>query len=90
MTLKLPVIGTSFYCPDCGRLLVTFNGDGTANLAGQSEAKTMAEQYFDEDGNICEPREALVTEAICHLPSCIRRRKVRAFRGRLRNRLRRK
>jgi hypothetical protein len=84
MKIRTPVIGVPMSCPDCGRVLVTFNGDGTANIAGLAEVQTMAQEYLDEYGNVCPPREAVVMEATCNLRRCRRKRFIRNVRNRAR------
>lgn len=49
------------FCPTCGRKLVSYNEDGTGNLAPKAEVFTRR-----EPGEI----EATVMEAICHRRSC--------------------
>lgn len=84
MTIKLPVIGIDMYCPDCGRVLVTYNGNGTGNLSPKAEVKTIGTPWEDDDGHLQPPSEAVVTEAICHLRSCRVKRRIRNIRNRAR------
>lgn len=82
--IHTPVIGVPMSCPDCLRVLVTFNGDGTANLAGKTVVHTMAQEYLDEYGRVCPPSEAVVMEAICLRRSCKRKRFIRNVHNRVR------
>jgi len=76
-THQIPLIGTPLYCPDCRRLLVSFNDNGTINLAGLATVTTVAYEYLDEDGDVCLPADAVVMEATCHRQSCRRKRFAR-------------
>ena len=74
---QLPVIGIPFYCEICRRELISFNPDGTFNLAGKAEIRGSAEQTMNEYGEVEEPQEMIVTEARCLRHSCRARRWLR-------------
>jgi hypothetical protein len=73
----LPVIGINLFCPDCKRELISFNPNGTFNLAGQAEIRGSAEQILNEHGEVEEPQEMVVTQARCLRRSCRARRWLR-------------
>lgn len=67
---RVAVVGADLYCPDCRRLLISFNGDGTMNVAGMTTFRTVAEITIDEFGNEVFPEDCVVSEAICLKRSC--------------------
>lgn len=71
---QLPVIGISLYCEFCKRELISFNPNGTFNLAGKAEIRGSAEQTLNEFGEVEEPQEMVVTQARCLRRSCRARR----------------
>ena len=71
---RVPVVGVSMHCPECQRLLISFNGDGTMNVAGLTTFRTVAEVRVDEDGNDVFPEDCVVSEAVCLKRSCRFRR----------------
>ena len=75
---QLPVIGINLFCPDCKRELISFNPNGTFNLAGQAEIRGSAEQTMNEYDEVVEPQEMVVTQARCLRHSCRARRWLRA------------
>ena len=78
----LPVIGVPMHCPDCKRMLVAFKDDGTFIIAPLATVETMAEEYVNEYGEVCMPREVVVMEARCERRLCRARRKIRNLRRR--------
>lgn len=68
--------GTNMFCADCHRELVSFNNDGTFNLAGLTSIESMAKAFVDEDG-FHTPTEAIVTEATCYRRKCRLKRWLR-------------
>jgi hypothetical protein len=76
----LPVIGVPMHCVDCKRILVSFNDDGSFIIAPLAVVETMAEEYIDEYGEVCMPKEVVVMEARCERPLCRVKRKIRNLR----------
>lgn len=70
MRQPLAVIGTPLYCPDCKRQLVSFNKDGTFDIAGLAGVTGSAQSRITEEGEIQLPEDMVVTEAICYLRRC--------------------
>lgn len=75
---KLHMTGPDFYCPDCGRVLVSVHENGTFDLAGKSSCSTHLKVDFDrpeltEDGDLV----AYITEATCLYRRCRLRRWLR-------------
>jgi hypothetical protein len=66
----LPVIGVPIFCTFCGRQLVSFNPDGTFNLAGKTTVRGSAGTGVDEYGEIEVPEEMVITDATCHRRPC--------------------
>lgn len=79
--VSVPYIGVPLHCPDCGRQLVSFNGDGTINMAGLTSVTSMAEEYYDDEGRVCHPREAVVLDAECLRRRCRIKRFIRDHQG---------
>ena len=71
---QLPVIGADLYCEFCHRQLVSFNADGSFDLAGQAVIRGSASQTIGEYGEIEDPQEMVITEAMCFRRSCRLRR----------------
>jgi hypothetical protein len=74
---RLPVIGVDRYCPSCRRKLVSFNPDGTFDLAGLASIRGSAQQTLDEYGDVEEPQDMVITEAVCFRRTCRLKRWLR-------------
>jgi len=74
--LNLPFIGIELYCPDCHRKLVSFNDDGTVNLAGKTALRGRGEARID-DGEVEMPEDIVVMEATCYRRPCRIKRYLR-------------
>ncbi len=70
---SVAVIGVEMYCEYCRRKLVSFNENGTFNLAGLAGVTTLTEVEQDEGGWPVE-LEATVIEATCYRMRCRMRR----------------
>jgi len=77
---RLEMIGAPLFCPECGRVLITFNGDGTLNVAGMTTFRTVAEVTTDEYGDEVFPKDCVVSEATCLKRICRVKRKLRNLR----------
>lgn len=82
---QLPALGVTMHCPDCRRQLISFNEDGSFNLAGLTVVRGSAEQTIDEYGDVEEPREMIVTDAICVRRLCRSKRWLRSHKPRRRS-----
>lgn len=77
MNQTLPFIGSNLFCPDCRRQLVSFNPDGTFNLAGLTTVQGSGEAELNEDGELMAPPEMVITGATCYLRRCRFKRWIR-------------
>ena len=67
---SLPVIGAPLFCPTCRRQLISFHADGSFHVAALAVIKGSAEQTINEYGEVEEPQEMVVTDAMCFRRSC--------------------
>lgn len=67
------------YCPNCRRELVSFNEDGTLNLAEKARIEMLTQIDFEE-----EEAEGVVIEAFCLRRVCRLRSSLDKHRMRLR------
>lgn len=75
--VRIPFIGAPMYCPDCRRLLVTFQPGGRMDVAGKTELRGSAEGSYDDDGHEMMPDALIVTHAICLRRVCKIKRWIR-------------
>jgi hypothetical protein len=75
--VPIPYVGVPLHCPDCHRQLISFNENGTINMAGLTSVTSMAEEYYDEDGEVQQPKDAVVLEATCLRRPCRIKRFIR-------------
>lgn len=73
--MQIPFTGVPMYCLDCRRQLVSFNQDGTFDLAGKASISGVAEGRVT-DGEFDMP-EVVVLEATCNRRPCRFKRWIR-------------
>lgn len=69
--------GVPLYCPDCSRLLINYNKDGTFNLAAKTSAHGVAEAVIED--YVVIPREVVFIEATCWKRQCRLKRWLRSI-----------
>jgi hypothetical protein len=80
----IPHVGVPMFCETCRRQLVSFNGDGTFNLAGRVRVWTMGEGTIDDDGMVEPPSEMVVISAMCFRRRCVAERFIANLRRKIR------